>query len=122
LIPLLQILNRARQEHPSLQRNETLRFHEIGNPNLLCYSKRWGDDVILTVVNLDTAFAQSGWTDLNMDELGLKPDERYTVRDLLRDGLYEWSGPSNYVLLDPAVMPAHVFHLVPPGHGDEEGL
>jgi starch synthase (maltosyl-transferring) len=44
------------------------------------------------------------------------------VRDLLRDGLYEWSGPSNYVLLDPAVMPAHVFHLVPPGHGDEEGL
>lgn len=122
LMPLLQILNRARQQHPSLQRNETLRFHEIGNPNLLCYSKRWGDDVILTVVNLDTAFAQSGWTDLNMDELGLKHDDRYTVRDLLRDGLYEWSGPSNYVLLDPAVMPAHVFHLIPPGHADEEGL
>jgi starch synthase (maltosyl-transferring) len=122
LMPLLQTLNQVRHLHPALQRNDTLRFHEVGNPQLLCYSKRWAEDVILVVVNLDTRYAQSGWTDLNLNELGLKYDERYTVRDLLSDGIYEWNGQHNYVLLDPEIMPAHLFHLSPPRRADEEDL
>jgi starch synthase (maltosyl-transferring) len=122
LMPLLQTLNQARHLHPALQRNDTLRFHEIGNSQLLCYSKRWAEDVILVVVNLDTRYAQSGWTDLNLNELGLKYDERYTVRDLLSDGIYEWNGAHNYVLLDPEIMPAHLFHLSPAKRADEEDL
>src|SRR5690606_26734696 len=55
-------LNRARREHPALQRDGSLRFHATDNDSLLCYSKRArarapegeaaADDVLLMVVNL----------------------------------------------------------------------
>jgi starch synthase (maltosyl-transferring) len=111
LMPLLGKLNWARRMHPALQQNETLHFHEIENPKLLCYSKQSGDDVILVIVALDAQAALGGWTNLNMQTLGLRQNERYEAYDLLRGEGYIWNGPHNYVLLDPAAMPAHVLHL-----------
>ena len=35
--------------------------------------------------------------------------ERYRVRDLLTGTVYDWQGPWNYVRLDPAGIPAHIF-------------
>ena len=48
-------LNHVRQQSPALQRNDTLRFHEIQNENMLAYTKTdpSGDNVIVVVVNLD---------------------------------------------------------------------
>jgi len=119
LMPLLGILNQARRSHPALQRNDTLRFHGVDNPQLFCYSKRSEGDVILAVVNLDTANAQTGWTGLKMEELGLEPDEQYEVHDILSGETYSWNGPHNYVLLDPAKMPAHILHLRRQGSTNE---
>jgi len=109
---LIGRINQIRREHPALQRNDTLMFHPTDNPQLLCYSKTdpRSDDRIVCVVNLDTYFTQSGWTDLNLDALALD-DQPFQVHDLIGETRAEWRGAGNFVQLDPHVLPAHVFAI-----------
>jgi starch synthase (maltosyl-transferring) len=102
-------LNEVRRTHPALQRNDTLRFHDIDNGRLLCWSKSAGTDHVLAVVNLDPHSVQSGWTSLDLSCLGVGWDDDYVVRDLLTGAAYDWRGPHNFVRLDPDAVPAHVF-------------
>ena len=39
------------------------------------------------------------------------PGHPFQVHDLLTDARYLWSGPRNFVLLDPMRVPAHIFRL-----------
>ncbi len=121
LASLFTLLNHVRRTHPALQTNESLRFHEIGNEFLLCYSKRAGEDTILVVVNLDPREVQTGWTELDLQELGLGIEEGFYATDLLTGEEYRWKGERNYVLLDPQKMPAHILHLRPE-HLSEDNL
>jgi starch synthase (maltosyl-transferring) len=111
LAPYLARLNAIRRAHAALQRNTTLRFHDIDNDALLCWSKTWDDDRIVCIVNLDPWTAQSGWTHLDLDALGIEDDAPFVVHDLLTDAQYEWRGAHNFVLLDPAAVPAHVLEM-----------
>ena len=111
LLPLFKVLNEARRHHASLQRDDTLHFHDIDNTMLICYSKRAETDVILVVVNLDTSNVQSGWTALAMTPLGLAQNAEFDCEDLLTGHSYRWTGERNYVMLDPHRSPAHVFHI-----------
>jgi starch synthase (maltosyl-transferring) len=106
-------VNRARRENPALHRNDGLRFHEIDNDQLLAYSKATPDgaNVVVVVVNLDPHHVHSGWLRLPLEDLGLDPAQPYQVHDLLSDARYFWTGPRNYVELDPAASPAHVFRV-----------
>ncbi|MGZ5291164.1 MAG: alpha-1,4-glucan--maltose-1-phosphate maltosyltransferase [Actinomycetota bacterium] len=115
LAPLIARVNRIRHENPALHDNRSLRFHGIGNDQLLAYSKRTEDasNAILVVVNLDQVHAQSGWTDLALDELGVRAGEPYEVEDLLTGAVYSWSGAANFVMLDPAEASAHVLRVRP---------
>jgi starch synthase (maltosyl-transferring) len=109
---LIARLNQARSAHPALQHfDQSLRFHTVDNPQLLAYSKRSpvGQDCVLAIVNLDPVQSQSGWIYLDMQQLGLTDESSFTVEDLLTGASYAWTGPSNYVALDPAVQPAHLF-------------
>jgi starch synthase (maltosyl-transferring) len=110
---LLALVNAIRHEHGAFLRNDTLRFHAIDNPQLLAFSKRSddGSDTVLTVVNLDPKWKQSGWTDLDLFALGLEPDEPFSVVDLLGGTTYAWRGPRNFVQLEPGLRPAHVFAI-----------
>ncbi|MCW2920836.1 MAG: alpha-amylase family protein [Thermoleophilia bacterium] len=118
---VVRIVNRARHEHPALQRNDTLRFHHVDNDRIIAYSKRSidGTDTILTIVNLDTYWRQSGTVYLDLAALGIEEDETFSVRDLLGGATYQWKGGANFVELDPAVLPAHVLHVRGHGHRDE---
>ncbi|MCB9374048.1 MAG: alpha-1,4-glucan--maltose-1-phosphate maltosyltransferase, partial [Microthrixaceae bacterium] len=113
LAPLLGRLNALRRGHPALQTNRTLRFHDVDGDDLLCYSKRTddGDDVVLVVVNTDPHHVRAGVVHLDLDELGVADAASFEVHDRLGDARYRWEGPDNYVELDPAGMPAHVFTL-----------
>ena len=91
-------LNAIRRQNASLQQDWNLKFHSVDNDQLLAYSK--GD--MLMVVNLDTQHVQSGWLEFKSCE----------VKDLLGGGRYTWTGPRNYVELNPHVMPAHIFRIV----------
>jgi starch synthase (maltosyl-transferring) len=112
LAPFIAKVNRIRHEHPALQSDWSLAFHPTDNSQLLCYSKRSGDDRILVAVNLDPANAQSGWVTLDLASLGLADGVNFRVEDLLAGETYPWRGPRNFVMLDPARAPAHIFRIV----------
>jgi starch synthase (maltosyl-transferring) len=107
---LIGRINRIRKENLALQSNGDLRFHEIDNPSLLCYSKATANrsNVILVIVNLDYLHTQAGFTHLDLRALGLDTDHAFQAHDLLGDGRYMWQGPRNYVELTPETLPAHI--------------
>jgi starch synthase (maltosyl-transferring) len=114
LAPFIARVNRIRRENPALQTDRTLRFHTIENERIIAYSKRAGSNLILTVANLDLQFAQSGWVQIPLADLGLDPQQPYLVEDLLNDKSYEWHGEWNYVELNPQHTPAHIFRITLP--------
>jgi starch synthase (maltosyl-transferring) len=104
-------INQIRASSPALQQTNNLRFHEVDNERILCFSKTAGDDLLLVVVNLDHHHRQSGWVQLDLGALGIAEHEPYQVHDLLGDGRYLWNGPRNYVEIDPHALPAQIFRL-----------
>ena len=113
LKPLITKLNGIRRANPALQSNLQLHFHSTDNPMLMCYSKQRGSNLILVVVNLDPSWVQTGWIALDLAALGLAADVTFEVYDLLADHSYSWRGSRNYVALQPAEAPAHVFRVEP---------
>jgi len=110
---IIRLVNKARRENPALQSDHSLRFHQVDNDQLICFSKRTldGSNMVLVVVNLDYQYKQSGWVTLSLDELGIAQDREYQIHDLLDDATYIWKGPRNYVELSPVKLPAHIFRL-----------
>lgn len=106
-------VNEIRREHPALQQDLTLAFHETTNDQLLCFSKHTpeGDDLVLVVVNLDPHLPQSGYVHVNWQGLGFEMPTRYRVHDLLNGGSHSWEGSRNPIVIDPGDSPAQV--LVP---------
>jgi starch synthase (maltosyl-transferring) len=106
-------LNRIRRAHPALHQLRNLRFHYVDQPALMCFSKRVdkiagrpGSDTVLVVVNLDPYQTREATVWLNMPALGVNRD--FIVTDELTGEAYRW-GNANYVRLDPATRPAHIF-------------
>jgi len=106
-------INQARRENPCLQSDTGLKFHSIDNDNFVAYSKSTEDfsSLVVVVVNLNPYQKHSGWLTLPLADLGLPEHQPYQMHDLLNDARYIWQGPRNYVELDPAVAPAHIFRV-----------
>ncbi|HTR95496.1 MAG TPA: alpha-1,4-glucan--maltose-1-phosphate maltosyltransferase [Trebonia sp.] len=124
-------LNRIRRSHVALHWLRNLRFHHVDQPELICFSKRvdgatkterpsvqaapraegqGGDaaDTVLVVVNLDPHQAREATVWLDMPALGMDWHDGLSVTDELTGEIFSW-GQANYVRLDPAVRPAHIF-------------
>jgi starch synthase (maltosyl-transferring) len=118
LAAFIGLINRIRRDHAALQFNDRLHFHGTDNEQLIAYSKvregPSGSDVILTIVNLDHRYAQSGWVTLDLGQLGLSAHRPYVAHDLLSDARFRWDGTSNFISLDPLDVPCHVFALTQP--------
>jgi len=111
-------VNRARHKYVALQSDHTLHFHPTSSEQLICYSKSGSDGTaILCVVNLDPINPRSGHVQLDLDVLGLSAAKPFEVHDLITGARYMWHGPSNYVELNPYVVPAHVFRVRMEAHG-----
>jgi len=106
-------INQARRENPCLQTDAGLKFHSVDNDNFIAYSKSTEDlsSLVVVVVNLNPYQKHSGWLTLPLETLGLPEHKPYQMHDLLNDARYIWQGPRNYIELDPAVAPAHVFRV-----------
>jgi starch synthase (maltosyl-transferring) len=113
LAPFIARVNAARRDNPALQRNDGLVFFPTDNDELICYAKvdADSDNAVLAVVNLDPHHVQSGWVTLDLAALGVDEDRAYQVHDTLTDARFLWSGPRNFVRLDPSGVPAHVFRV-----------
>ncbi|HLT11276.1 MAG TPA: alpha-1,4-glucan--maltose-1-phosphate maltosyltransferase [Micromonosporaceae bacterium] len=110
LAPFIARLNQIRRENPALHWLRNLRFHDVDNENILCWSKRDADtgNTVLVVCSLDSKNPHWTNTSLDLPALGLDWHERMRVRDELTGASYEW-GQHNAVFLDPQVEPAHIF-------------
>ena len=109
LVPAITRLNQLRRARPALQSNESLAFHATSSEALIAYSKRAGTDRVIVVANLDPVAAQTGWVTIEGAPLGLESGDLFEVRDALDGATYTWRVGANFVILDPARAPAHVF-------------
>ena len=109
---LIARVNLIRRAHPALQRLDGLRFYQTDNPNLLLYRKasRDGVDQLLVAVNLDPVNPHHGTGFVPLDDLGIPPDGRFEVEDLLSGAVWTW-GDNNYIRLDPGTMPVHILRV-----------
>ena len=113
LSELIARVNRARRDNPALQSDASLRFFDVDNDSLMCYAKSDAEleNLVVMVVNLDPHHVQSGWVELDLAALGIDAHTPYQMHDLLSGARFLWSGPRNFVQLDPQRAPAHVFAL-----------
>ncbi len=114
LAPFITRLNMIRRSHPSLHWLRNLRFHHVDQPELICFSKRSAAeaDTVLAVVNLDPHQPREATVWLDMPALGMDDRSQLVVTDELSGESYRW-GQANYVRLDPATAPAHIFTVTP---------
>ncbi len=119
---LITALNRIRREHPALHQLRNLRFHRVDQPELMCFSKRSSSippspvtgggraDTVLVIVNLNPYRAREATVWLDLPALGV--NREFIVTDELTGESFLW-GQANYVRLDPATRPAHIFSIKP---------
>ena len=122
--PFIARLNAIRRSHPALTQLRNLRFHFPDQPEILCFSKRVdppagpaGGDTVLVVVNLDPHQPREATVWLDRTALDVDTDAGFTVTDELTGESYRW-GAANYVRLDPASAPAHIFTVSADQPGD----
>ncbi len=113
--PFITRLNMLRKSHPALHRLRNLRFHYSDQPEILCFSKSiaaeggGGErDTVLVVVNIDPHQPREATVWLDLPALGADAGQDFVVMDELSGEEFRW-GQANYVRLDPATAPAHIF-------------
>ena len=99
-------MNEVRRENPALQHVDNVSFLETESEFLIAYAKRTGDNVVITVVNLDPFEAHDGVAVVPA-ALGLPP--AFPVRDLLTGEAYGWHIGRNFVERPPGG--AHVLRV-----------
>jgi starch synthase (maltosyl-transferring) len=114
IAPFITRLNAIRKAHPATHWLRNLRFHHVDQPELTCFSKRSqrDEDTVLVVVNLDPHTPREATVWLDMPALGMDYGSQFVVTDELSGHSYQW-GRANYVRLDPARTPAHIFTITP---------
>jgi starch synthase (maltosyl-transferring) len=112
IAPYIARLNAIRNAHPALHWLRNLRFHHVDQPDLICFSKRAPreEDTVLVVVNLDPHQPREATVWLDLPALGMDSNADFVVNDELSGESYRW-GQANYVRLDPADEPAHIFQV-----------
>lgn len=110
LAPYLRQLNAIRRAHPALQQLRDITFHHVDDDQIIAFSKRDGDDIVLVVCTLDPHNARESVIHLNMPALGLDWHDSFRVRDEVADATYVWH-EHNYVRLDPYHQCAHILHI-----------
>ena len=119
LAPFLTRLNQLRRDHECLHWLTNVTFHHVDHDEVMAWSKRTGDDIVLVVLNLAPHGEREATVRLNLPALGVGWDDQVLVHDELTGADYTW-GTDNYVRLDPFVEPAHIF-TVRRAHPPEQG-
>ncbi|MGE5848686.1 MAG: alpha-1,4-glucan--maltose-1-phosphate maltosyltransferase [Candidatus Methylomirabilota bacterium] len=106
-------INAIRRENPALAEYRNLRFYESDDDSILFYGKQSfdGQNAILVAVNLDPFETHQAQVHLSLAELGIGPEERFQVHELITDERHLWKGPAQSIRLDPRKEPAAIFRV-----------
>ena len=69
------------------------------------------DNIILVVANLDPFQAHESVIHLPLGEIGVSPQEKYVVDELITGNTYLWTGEMQQVFLEPQVEPAMILRI-----------
>lgn len=108
---LITLTNQIRKDNTALQTTNNLTFCNVSDDAIMAYLKVSGDNKLLIVVNTDAYNRRAAMIDVPIWQLGIAPDQSYTVHDLLTQAYYTWTGERNYVELDPYALPMHLFRI-----------
>lgn len=112
LTTLISKINDIRKQQASLQQTNNIKFVSVDNDQLLAYYKF--DDQkqnnTLMVVSLDPYYAQKGWIQLPLSDLGVREGHPVNVTDQITGSSYIWDKQWNFVELHPA-LPFHLFKI-----------
>ncbi|MGD9201412.1 MAG: alpha-amylase family glycosyl hydrolase, partial [Chitinispirillia bacterium] len=113
LTDLIALVNKIRKQNPALHRTKNVKFCHIDNDCLLSYYKTTDDlsNIIIVIVNIDPYHSHIGNIHVPINEFGIDNDQTYIVHDLLSGDRYPWKGTVNYIELNPARSPAHIFFI-----------
>lgn len=119
---VIERVNRTRRENPALGQTRNLEFLTTDNDMMIAYAKTTDDlsDIVITVVNLDPYHKQSCRLNLPMDKLEIEAGQPYLLHDFLSNDKYIWQGSSNYIELDPQIMPAHIMKVYRSVHREQD--
>ena len=76
LMPYITTLNRIRREHPAFHELRNLRFETIDNSQLIGFSKRHAEEVVVVTCVLDPNSPQAGVLHLDLAPSGSAPTSR----------------------------------------------
>ncbi len=106
-------VNRIRRENPALQLNRNLKFYKAENGNIIFYGKMTPtkDNIILVVVNLDPFQPHESLLNIPLEDIGISPEEKYVVDELITGATYLWTGETQTISLNPQLEPAMILRI-----------
>jgi starch synthase (maltosyl-transferring) len=113
LAPLITELNRIRRENVALHRLRNIRFHSTNSENILAFSKRDGDNLIIVIVNLDPVNAHDAIIEWDFKELGFT-EATFVGEDLFTGRMLDFAPQSEVSF--PSVAPAQDLRSLSLGH------
>lgn len=110
---VITLVNQIRKTNAALQTTWNIEFAETDNEQLICYTKSdlEQSNLLIIAVNLDPFHTQGAQVKIPLQKMGIDPAQHYMVKDLLSGEKYQWHGETNYVQLNPYVMPAHILKI-----------
>ena len=99
LIQYVSDLNRIRRANTALHGLRNLHFHATESNQVIAYSKRDGDNLILVAVNLNPNHSVQTYIHWDMYYLGTS-NEKFKATDLLSNRGFELS-PHSHIQIDP---------------------
>jgi starch synthase (maltosyl-transferring) len=106
LMGFITLLNQARRTNVALHGLRNLRFHPTDSDQIIAYSKRDGDNLILVIVNLDPTHAHETHVHWDMFHLGITADKFHALN--LLNGQEHELHPHSHIRIDPAHGKANV--------------
>ena len=115
LVAEITRLNEIRRENPALHTHVGVKFHVASNDQVLWFQKATPDlsSFILVLVSLDPHHVQETQFEVPLWELSLPDDASVRVEELMRGGVFDWTGKNQHWRFDPADMPVAVFRITP---------
>ena len=106
-------VNQIRKQNSALHSTWNIRFVETTGDQVICYLKTDPEtnNRLLIAVNLDVAQTHGATIKIPFEGLNIDPSLEFSATDLLSGDTYYWRGESQYIQLNPYLMPAHIFRL-----------
>jgi 1,4-alpha-glucan branching enzyme/starch synthase (maltosyl-transferring) len=102
-------LNQLRSKNLALRERGNLKFLVTTNPSIIAYTRGYGRDMVLIILNINPFEVQDAMVDL--------PDEwkgtiRINLMDIYNQENYIWIDGKNFVRLTPEFKPVHILKRV----------